>query len=55
LALNFIRLKSLRSVNNKVIQQYYEFSVASKPNGNFGVGLKIGECEKLWKLYIDKQ
>jgi carboxylesterase type B len=24
-------------------------------NGNFGTGLKIDECEKLWKFYIDKQ
>jgi hypothetical protein len=46
---------SYYSINNKTVQQYYEFSNTPKPNGNFGTGLKTDECEKLWKFYIDKQ
>jgi hypothetical protein len=41
------------TVNNDIIQPYYEFSNKIKVNGNYGTGLKADECGKLWKPYYD--
>jgi hypothetical protein len=40
------------TINNHVIQHYYEFSKSLKLEGNFGYGLKTDECENLWYPYI---
>jgi len=43
------------TVNNKIISPYYEITNEPKPKTNFDNGLKINECEYLWKTYIDQQ
>ncbi|CAG2115768.1 unnamed protein product [Medioppia subpectinata] len=42
-------------LNNYTITPYYEITSQPKPVTNFGAGLKIVECEYLWKKYIDQQ
>ena len=39
-------------IDDKIIAPYYEITDKPKPDTNFGVGLKITECEYLWKKYI---
>jgi len=43
------------TINNKIITPYYEITNEPKPKTNFDIGLKINECEYLWKTYIDHQ
>ncbi|CAG2179157.1 unnamed protein product [Oppiella nova] len=42
-------------LDNHTIRPYYEFTNEPKPVTNFGTGLKVVECEYLWKKYIDQQ
>ncbi|CAG2174869.1 unnamed protein product, partial [Oppiella nova] len=47
--------KAYYRLDNHTIRPYYEFTNQPKPVTNFGTGLKVVECEYLWKKYIDQQ
>ncbi len=40
------------TINNKIIAPYYEITNEPKPVTNFGYGLKLDECDVLWKKYL---
>jgi hypothetical protein len=40
-------------INENIMRPYYEISENLKPVTNFGNGLKLIECEYLWKKYIE--
>ncbi|XP_054161231.1 cholinesterase 1-like [Oppia nitens] len=53
--INGVEWQSYYTLNDNTIETYYEISDKPKPISNFGVGLKINECQYLWKKYIDQQ
>lgn len=40
------------TLNDNTIAPFYEITTEPKPQTNFGLNLKITECEYLWKKYI---
>ena len=44
--------QSFYKIDNNIIAPFYEITSEPKPNSNFGISLKINECEYLWNKYI---